>query len=134
MEETGALERKPVAFVYTHTDRILKDKGTIPRTTDMSGEREVPVCTESTFRGKTSYEPSKLLPRLLQEDIIARKINTTVLCSIAKNRQGFMIQTCCRETPSDGPEWNNHRKNFNVMDPLLWILNAMKLFPIPRPE
>ncbi len=131
MEETGALENKPVAFVYTHTDQIIKNKGTIPRITDMSDEREVPVCTETTFRGKTSYAPSALLPRLLQEDIIARKINTTVLCSTAKNRRGFMIQTCFREKPGDSPEWNNHRKNFNVMDPLLWLLNTLKLFPIP---
>ena len=131
MERTGALEDKPVAFVYTHTDLLVANKRDIPKVKDLSGTIEVPVCSKMTFENKTSYEPQKLWPRLVQEDLIARTINDTVLQNTATNRKGFMIQTCSRKVDEDGKPRNDYRENFNVMDPVLWLLNTLNLFPIP---
>lgn len=132
MERANALQGKPIAYICTHADQMIKQKRRIPKIRDISGEYELPLYSEATFKADTSYEPSELLSRIVQEDIIVRALQPDVLVGAGPNRRGFMLQSCLNRKLDDGTTFNDMTKNFNLMDPLLWILNALRLFPIPQ--
>ena len=39
----------------------------------------------------------------------------------------FLVQSC---EPIPGENRNNYSKRFNVVDPFLWLLSEMQLFPL----
>lgn len=132
MEQANALHGKPIAYICTHTDQMMKQKRRIPKIRDISGEFEFPLYSEATFKPDTSYEPNELLARIVQEDIIARALQPDVLVGADHTRRGFLLQSCSNRKLDDGTIFNDMGKNFNLMDPLIWILNALRLFPIPQ--
>lgn len=132
MESANALTGKPVAFVCTHTDEMLEKKSRIPKTKDHYGKEMVSLYCESTFADGMNYEPAVLLDRRVQQDIICRTMGANVLINADHTRCGFMIQSCEDTKLEDGTPINDMTTNFNLMDPLLWLLNRLRIFPIPE--
>lgn len=121
----------PIAYVCTHTDKLVVKKKLIPRVDDNAGREMVPLFTSGTFSDATSYDPKVLLPRFVQEDLIARTPMPAVLGAASrKKRRGFMVQSCANAKDKAGKPYDDFRKNFNVMDPLLWVLDKLELFPL----
>ena len=134
--QKGLIAGKPLAFVLTHADTMIQQKQfrQIPST---QFEREVPVITEDTFAldRPTSYAREALLKRVALEHMIAKAYDSPIPVG---QGHGFLVRSCdLREDDYVDEEGNQKRevledftKSLNVMDPLLWILNQLKLFPL----
>lgn len=132
MQKTGALTGKPIAYVCTHTDEMLEKKNRIPKAVDHTGEQPMALYTKSTFADGKNYEPEQLLDRRALQDVICRSMGPDVLLNADHTRRGFMIQSCRNIKLEDGTAINDMTKNFNLMDPLLWLLDQLRIFPIPE--
>lgn len=128
----GEFKGKPVALIYTHFDELRK-KGSFPTIAKSSPGEEVALLDSSTFREKTSYQPDKLIPRIALENYLARQYQGPVLTSnTGKNAAGFLVQSCQQVERPDGKIDEDLHKTTNVMDPLLWTLNRLGIFPLRK--
>lgn len=114
----------PMAYVRTHLDRYYEEKK-FP--TD--SECGYPLMTANTF-WNPGYDPVTLVDRIFTEDSIARRLPNFVPAARSKQiTKGFLLQSCsCRQVGKDKIETYTDSKN--VMDPLLWILNKLRVFPL----
>lgn len=134
----GEFEGKPIAFVYTHADELLRQNQSRSIPSANPGE-EVPLVMETTFRGDTSYTPDRLIPRVALENFIVRAYQPAVLTlNPGENVKGFLVQSCkpVKEAHADGTvlTLDDFSETINVMDPLLWTLNKLGLFPLEERE
>lgn len=128
----GEFKGKPVALIYTHFDEMQK-KGFVPAEARSSQGENVALVDTATFREKTSYQPDKLIPRIALENYIARVKKGPVLASnTGKNAAGFLVQSCQQIERPDGNVEEDLNKTINVMDPLLWTLNRLGIFPLRK--
>jgi len=132
MHKAGALTGKPVAYVCTHTDEMLNKKKRIPKTADHIGKKPMALYTKGTFTDGQNYEPEQLLDRRALQDVICRSMGPDVLLTADHTRRGFMIQSCQDIKLKDGTAINDMSENYNLMDPLLWLLEQLRIFPIPN--
>lgn len=129
-------------------------------TSDAGSELMLSILTEDTFKcGDQDYSKSVLLPRICLETAIATKLRSFVEYIISNNSRsaGFLIKSAepikqgnssdskalggtdislnrSDEAPdaskNDEGFYNDFEKPINVMDPLIWILNELDIFPI----
>lgn len=143
----------PLAVVMNQIDNMIefsddseskKNSKKKPPMQDFPGTESVPLFDEYTFPKNDGdmYRMEQLLPRIALETSLLRKIEDTMGAIDAWGRYaGFMIKACEVYTKKDKKtgkdvEWADFVRSINVMDPLLWILNELDIFPIEgvRPE
>ncbi len=121
------LDLLPLAFVFTHLDHYTAK--TFPMYQPSSGS-PIPLVSEMIFR-TGRYSPAQLIDRIYIGDTIARRMDSFV--PGARNKQltkGFLLQSCsCSDVPDIGLV-ENYTNSTNVMDPLLWVLNKLHVFPL----
>ena len=109
-----------------------------PTVKDLSKNNKVPLFNEHTFCTPTSYQPDIMFPRMALEHTIASQLIPYALHSEFIDAQGFLVQSCVDKTVTQkdaaGQETECLERNYdcsmNVMDPLLWILNQLHIFPV----
>ena len=121
------LESLPMAYVFTHLDHYTVK--TFPTYQRPSGP-SIPLVSDTLFR-TGRYSPAQLIDRIYIGDTIARRMPGFV--PAARPRQitkGFLIQSCsCGDIPGIGLV-EHYTDSTNVMDPLLWVLNKLQVFPL----
>ena len=121
----------PMAYVFTHLDHYnnnIKDFPSYKK--DPNGSRSYPLLSPQTFLN-TSYAPDRLIDRIYTEDSIARSLPEFV--PMGRNlalTKGFLVSSCHCETRPGFGDVEDYTYSRNVMDPLLWILNKLRLFPL----
>lgn len=130
----GAFDRKPAAHVRTHLDLLIQRRK-FPTVRDSGDHVDVPLMSAATFAQKTSYRLDKLVPRIALEHSIARQLQPPAMLLLDQPgscTQGFLVQSC--RTVSDPKQPNlileDRSQSINVMDPLLWTLNKLKIFSL----
>lgn len=121
------LELLPMAYVFTHLDHYTSK--TFPTYQQPSGP-PIPLASDMLFRNGR-YSPAQLIDRIYIGDTIARRMPSFVPAARNKHiTKGFLIQSCsCGDIPGIG-RVENYTNSTNVMDPLLWILNKLHVFPL----
>lgn len=119
----------PMAYVFTHLDHYKRSNyPTFVK--DHDNSRAVPLMTATTFRDG-SYAPERLVDRIFTEDTIARCLPSFVPMARSKQiTKGFLVQSCSCENKEGIGLVEDYTYSRNVMDPLLWILNKLQVFPL----
>lgn len=136
LSEAGLLRDRPLAYVMTHADKLIESSRF--RSVNAIGDgKTYPVMGADTFNLKqpTSYARDKMLSRVALEHAIVRSYQPVVLNeSIVKC---FLVRSCdvqLEEYVKDGVKKTEMMEDLDasrhVMDPLIWILNKLKLFPL----
>ncbi len=129
-KENGVFQGKPVAWVLTHFDHVI-EKGNFPKKLESSGQVQIPVCSRATFSPHTSYVRSALLDRLAIEHSIARAYRPHVLMDApGSSNHGFLVQSCTTISHPKLGLTEDRSTSLHVMDPLLWVLNQLHIFPL----
>lgn len=129
--ELKLLEQKPVAFVMNKVDKLFDNPPTCE--VEAGTQRvEIPLLTEDTFcrQGRGMYSREQILPRVTLETMILKQMKPLVARATTENHSaGFLVKAT---TPyvADGVDMLDFEDSINVMDPLLWILNELDIFPI----
>lgn len=135
--EYDLLQNKPVVFVMNKSDLLVKNPPTI-NINNNEKMPKVPLLTEDTFanQGADMYKKEKIQKRVALQTAIL-KHQSSLVQSICYERRscGFLIKStepCIVDDPKTGTkkEKLDFKKTMNVMDPLLWILNELDIFPI----
>lgn len=134
--ELKLLENKPVAFILNKVDKLFSN----PPTENINGDPnapEVPLFNENTFekQSRSMYQKQSIVPRITLETALLKKMKPLVETISNETRcAGFLIKAT---TPilneNKEPEFLNFEESINVMDPFLWILNELDIFPIEDP-
>lgn len=129
----GLLGNKPVAFVLNKVDRYFDN----PEMEHIDGNTalpQVPLLTARTFakQGEYMYDKSNIVPRVALETALMKRLHPLVKTASAGRRcAGFLIKaTQPSEPDEDGKQYLDFSGGINVMDPLLWSLNQLDIFPI----
>jgi hypothetical protein len=133
----GVFTNKPVAVVVNRLDKIL-ESNQVPAVQDISKTKMVPWFSADTFDSPTSYLPEKMCFRMTLEHAVATQLLSYALQSEFVNSQGFLVQSCVdkKVTKKDDAGRDipflerNYDHSINVMDPLLWVLNQLHIFPV----
>lgn len=123
----------PMGVILTHADAMM-DEGFMVGT-----GKKIPLLNRKTFPPDTpdSYRLYNFMRRVELEDAIARQYSPHVdaLRSGAgiKAEKSFIVNSATpfEATVEEGTQMrNNFSDGINVYDPLLWVLNRLKLFPL----
>ena len=135
LSNEGLLKNRPLAYVMSHADMLI-GSGKFKQV-EVPGVGPCQIMTKDTFDLKqpTSYAREKLLSRVALEDAIVRSYQPAVLNeSVVKC---FLVCSCdvrSEKKEVDGVEKERKIDDLtgsrHVMDPLIWILNKLKLFPL----
>ena len=136
--QKGLITNRPLAFVMTHADQLIEKNVFREVQVDNSHTIQVPVMSKDTFSRPTSYKKEALRGRVAIEHAIARAYDSPVLNTEDAPTKGFVVQSCGlhldEEIQEDGTTQNvlmeDFSQNLNVMDPLIWVLNQLKIFPL----
>lgn len=120
-------------FVLTHLDEIRK------WTEVPCGEpdKNVTILDPDTFLAYTEtderyYSPQVLLPRMKLEDMLVQKKFMLYMLHRqhygANNAMGFLIKSC--ENVAGTNDQVSYKSPVNVMDPIIYILNKLRLLDI----
>lgn len=129
------LEQLPVAYIRTFADLLIAQE---TERTEESGE--LPLICEDTFVNmgdshasryqlKELFTPEQLRSRIALQNYItgSTRLKATVFSMIDGVRtSGFLVQSCV--ACQNGRD-NDYTQQFNVVDPLLWILDQFGIFP-----
>lgn len=99
------------------------------------------VHSEVTYKqlAEDYYAPVDIVQRIRFQDYIASRACEqrpilqqlqTVLPENSDLFYRFMVQSCKPMTDSEGTEQNDYTRQFNTVDPLIWLLHKLKLFPL----
>lgn len=126
----GAFNGKPVAWVLTHLDQMIEDES-YPKQLESRGMMEIPVMSKSTFTARTSYSRHNMLDRMAIEHHVARACQPAVLLDApGSSNHGFLVQSCTTFKDREKGLTEDRNVSMNVMDPLLWVLNQLHIFPL----
>lgn len=132
------LNKVPVAFVYTCADKLIAQEA-------RSGSRdEPPLLTRDTFPNVVynsdhisvqvrHFLPERIRERMvLQEEIALRMKHRGykhVYTNFLTEHHAFLVRSC-NPYYEDDKEKRDYKHQFNVADPIIWMLNRLKLFPV----
>ena len=135
------LRKIPIARVCTFADKLIESE-------NKRSAQEVPIITEKTFpRTVYSDESKKLLARHYTSEAIIRRIQFQDYIANWKIKNGivgrklsqlfggsedyysFLVQSCTWVSEGE-TNTNDYRTQFNVADPLIWLLYRLRLFPL----
>lgn len=123
----AVFDDKPLAYIYTHMDQAIA-KGAFPYT-EAPVVGKIPLMDEYTFF-RNSYKPDDLVDRIWVEHCIASSFGAgLLLLHSPKLTCGFVVQSCST-SDENGKLIENYDHRRNIMDPLLWVLNKLRLFPL----
>lgn len=129
----GLLTQKPVAFVLNKVDLLFANPPTVHINND-ENEDEVPLFTSSTFgnQGMAMYQKQALLPRIALQTAVLRRMSSLVNSASQRiDCAGFLVKATDPVYNAEGAlTCGDFTKSINVMDPLLWILNKLDVFPL----
>ncbi len=130
-DELKLLFNRPVAFVLNKIDTLFHQS-----VEEISGQAPgipVPWITEDTFayQGNAMYLKDAIKPRVALQMSLFARANALVkgVCD-RTDASAFLIKTATPYQDKDGNEFLNFQEGINVLDPLLWILNMLDIFPI----
>lgn len=136
LSEAGLLKDRPLAYVMTHADKLI-ESGRFKTVPSHGSGKSYPAMTADTFNlaQPTSYARDNMLSRIALEHAIVRSYQPVVLnAPIVKC---FLVRSCelrPEESVKDGVKKTELMEDLsasrNVMDPLIWTLNKLKLFPL----
>lgn len=129
----------PVAYVHSFGDQLIRKEEVQSKT-----EKRPPRVTKYTFPNTICSEkyidhvakyfsPLALKERIRLQDHICRTLSYSTYNSniIGGVKCGFLVQSC---VPGKGtPSKDNYEEQFNVADPLIWLLTQLRLFSL-RPR
>ena len=121
--QMGLLNDIPVACIKTFPDKLLERA---PKASGLSDADQVPLLTRETFR-EQSCDPKYYIPRMFLQNSIVRTIGSHVFNG--QNRKasmGFLVQSC-QDTLAGSDDFT---RSMNVLDPLIWVLNVLEIFPM----
>lgn len=118
------LNELPLACIKTFPDRLLESG---PTALGLNGQDKVPLFTAETFADQ-SYTTDAFVTRVMLENAIARTVGSQFF-SQSNTTMGFLVQSC-KDLPND----NDYSQHMNVLDPLLWLLYQLDLFPLIEME
>ena len=127
----GIFSKKPLAYIRSRTDKLLASRQ-LPTVLDSAGSTPVPLFDQNTFPLPTSYRQEETTGRMAVEHSITKYLSGHILSDNGQMTvQGFMVQSCQDSHTSDSEEpIRLYQHNMNVMDPLVWILNRLQIFPL----
>lgn len=124
---------RPFGVILSHADTIMEGGTNVSTTKEIRDNGEIlkfPLLTKETFPPDTdeSYLPENLLPRIELEDMLAMQCSTFVRQKRVNGtaHKSFLVKSC---VPSENQE-NDYSDGINIYDPLLWVLNRLRLFPL----
>lgn len=129
------LQDKPVAYVLNKVDMLFENP---PMTPVMGSDKKAPLFTADTFKnyGEDIYDKSKLMSRFCLEKMILNSSNFRAIAESIfddnPHSAGFLIKTVqpyCEDEFGINIR-NDYTDSINVMDPIIWILNELDIFPI----
>ncbi|MBR7164975.1 MAG: hypothetical protein IKD18_01735 [Clostridia bacterium] len=129
----GLLTGRPVAYVFNQADRLFAN----PPMQELSNrpDYQVPLLNKETFckTSKDQYAKDKLLRRIKLQTVLAGRHSALAPLIYQENPQsaGFFVKST---QPEEGGRVLNFKESINVMDPLIWILNELDVFPIDEPR
>ena len=125
----------PLAYVFTHLDYYFDKMQDFPRyRRDGNDTRNYPLASAYTFAFQPDeHARAKLVDRIYIEDNIARSLPSFVPADRNKDiTKGFLVSSCKCENVDGLGFVEDYTYSRNVMDPLLWILNKLRIFPLTR--
>ena len=135
-------EKLPIAHVMTHGDLLLERESA-----KTGGDSHPPLLTAKTFPA-TAYtnQSIRALGRHFTPEAIADRfhLQNYIACKamedhvLGRHLQGFhdsqtrhfLVRSCQPVKNEKGDEDNDYTKQFNVVDPLVWLLHKLNLFPL----
>ena len=137
------LRKIPIARVCTFADKLIEFESkystrTIPLLSEKTFPRTV-YSNESNKQLISYYTPDAIIRRIHLQDYIADQIVND--CAVGRRlnhffgRDGFvknekfysfLVQSCNHISDNS----NDYKTQFNVADPLIWLLFKLKLFPL----
>lgn len=122
LRSNADLTGKPVGLILTHVDKLMEEKPGHPG----DSTKTVPLIDSKTFAVNAGYRMRQLVPRMaLQDYIVTRYHNLARLLSGTGGYRGFLVKSC--ENRGDVQNFSNP---INVLDPLIWALNTLGIFPV----
>lgn len=116
----------PVGIVLTHVDLEMENSPL---------EDDIPILNQHTFpkdSDSTYYKIDEMKKRFALEHMLAGQLSSfakTVFLN-KKPSHGFLVQSCVDRMDKNGAPERDHEEAINVMDPLLWVLHQINLFPL----
>ncbi len=122
LRDNARISGKPLGLILTHADQLME--AAPPDPGDPTGQ--VPLINKRTFPSNTSYRPRALAGRLALENYLVSRISSLGRYLAPRpGYRGFLVKSC---------EKVGTRQNFenpiNVLDPLIWALNTLGIFPM----
>ena len=116
-----------MGVVLTHADIMLEEGRMTEKNPD------IPLLTPHTFLPDSpdSYRLNRLMQRIELEDMIARQYSKAV--NVMNAEKCFIVKSATPRDKTDedeDEEENDFSNGINIYDPLLWVLNRLRLFPL----
>lgn len=133
------LRTVPVAYVYTYADELIYAQK------NRTDKNKPPLLTWDTFPNTTytgehftllkeHFHPDRIRERMVIQEEIAQTVQMPgyeYILMNCDNCHGFIVRSCKPIPAADGREAeNDYTEQFNVADPLLWMLAKLRLFPM----
>lgn len=138
LEKIRGQERMPIAHVLTFGDKLLEEELRKPRTPDSiprMTEKTFPstAYTDATYRSlKRHFTPESIKKRFLLHQTFNNlgENSPHLLFRFQNNIRHFLVQSCTPGADANDIRTNNYTTQFNVVDPLIWLLTELQLFPL----
>ncbi len=131
--DLNLLSKKPIAFVLNKVD-ILFDNPPMAYINNDRTAPKVPLLSKYTFanQGMAMYQKRALLPRVALQTELLKKMSSLVdAASLQTSCAGFLVKATAPVFGENGEiKYVDFTDSINVLDPLLWILNKLDIFPI----
>ncbi len=141
--EYRILSKIPVGIVLNKVDKVIGRRAGKRIAMDGMKEIEIPWLTVDTFtnQGKDRYTAAEIVPRVTLETALLSKMEPAVTTISQNNPRcaGFLIKAgrpFTEEGEAKTAFDENIRKSsindyiINVMDPLVWMMNELDIFPL----
>lgn len=121
------MRNKITAYILNRLDVV---QGKYITTVGMTDGDKVPLFDRNTFASysrKEAFDREVFFKRVALQNMIAKKMRSYVSGFDGAECNGFLVKTC---TPSFDGVTSDFRAPINVMDPLIWLLSQMGVFPL----
>lgn len=142
----------PVAMVFSHMDDYfdkLENQLNNPQNTmvwdvaktmvgrlslktkDEYGDDKNVYIVKNPFKRANSTEVKDLKARFILQQELTSNVNDIMSKRLGRNSAKFLVQSCKLKVDStDGKQIPDNSEQFNVDDPIIWLLNTIGLLPL----
>lgn len=121
------MRNKITAYILNRLDAV---QGRYITTEGMTDGDRVPLLDRNTFASYSrgdAFDKEVFFKRVSLQNMIAKKMRSYVSGFDGAKCNGFLVKTC---TPSPDGVTSDFRSPINVMDPLIWLLSQIGVFPL----